>query len=173
MGYRPTLHQLELAEYQTGDPDTSLTVKVVAPTMLEAGDMNAGKRTLENGEQESAEAYLRRCMTYLAPKIKSWNLDTEDGVPVSLPSDAADGVVLGLPGSPGRDSSEWKNAAVDHLMRQDENIVLAIYHEWRLVSLPKKKDTPEGKDSTTPSTPGPGASSQEWDLTELEQQIPM
>jgi hypothetical protein len=167
MGYKSPIHQLDLPDFKSDDPGgDDLLVKVVAPSAKQSGDLNAGRRTIAEADgterEETSVEYMRRAMSYLAPKIRFWNLEDEDGTPVALP----------------RDISGVLDEQVNHLMEQDENIVLAIYHEWRMVGMPAKEDTEEGKDSETPSTDGPSASqpNAEWppaDLRELEAQIPM
>ncbi len=171
MGYRSPIHTLELPEYRGETDDDSLVVKVVAPSIREGSDLNAGRRTNEDGTEETSADYMRRAFTYLAPKIRFWNLEDGDGQPIPLPREVA------LDADPHVRSSRQ----VDHLYEQDENIILAIYHAWRMVSLPKKADTDEGKDSGPPSTPGPDASPlsersgnlSEIDIRELEASIPM
>lgn len=166
MGYRPKTHTLELASYQTGDPDTSLIVKVLAPSVKEGALITAGRATLQvDGKEveETSEQYARRCFGYMVPKLRFWNLESELGEPVALPCDVA----LDEP-----DPEKRLAKQVDHVYDQDENVILAIYHEWRLVGYAKKADTSEGKDSGTPSTDGPDASA-EIDTRELESQIPM
>lgn len=166
MGYKSPIHTLDLPDHQGETSEDSLVVKVVAPSAKQSSDLNAGRRTITEADgterQETSGEYMRRAMSYLAPKIRFWNLEDEDGTPVPLPRDVSDDV----------------DKQVDHLMEQDENIVLAIYHEWRMAGMPAKEDTEEGKDSETPSTDGPGASqpNAEWppmDLRDLEAQIPM
>lgn len=164
MGYQSPIHPLELPDFQGEDGADSLIVRVVSPSAREGGDLNAGRRTIIEKDgterEETSTEYMHRAMRYLVPKIRFWNLDDADGKPVPLP----------------RDVSGVLDEQVAHLMEQDENIVLAIYHEWRLVGVAKKADTPEGKDSETPSTDGPVASQpseREWDLRELERSIPM
>lgn len=174
MGYKSPIHTLELPDYaDPDDPANSLVVRVVAPSAKEAADLNAGRRTITNPDgttrEETQQEYTRRAFAYMAPKIRSWNLETEDGRPVLLPQDVA---------SADPDPEVRKQAMVDHLMEQDENIVYAIYHEWRLVSLTKKADTEEGKDSDPPSMCGQLESPEsDWptsaDLLELERSLPM
>ncbi len=178
MGYQSPIHRLELPDFKGETDADSLIVKVISPSAREGGDLNAGRRTVveKDGTErdETSGEYMHRAMRYLAPKIRSWNLeDTDTGAPVPLPRDLtwADDIGGKL------DQDERLDRMVEHLMEQDENIVLAIYHAWRLAGIPKKAETPEGKDSETPSTPGLDASpgnavSQEWDLRELESQIP-
>jgi hypothetical protein len=166
MGYKSPIHPLELPDFQGETDEDSLAVSVVAPNVREGASINAGRATtLIDGKEveETGEQYTRRVMRYLAPKIRSWNLEEEDGTPVPLPREV----------SPGT-SEEALDGQVDHLYEQDENVVLAIYHEWRMVGMPKKAETDEGKDSTTQSTDGPAASSisDDWDIRSLEMQIP-
>lgn len=172
MGYKSPIHRLDLPEFTAQEPgEEDLVVKVVAPSAKESGDLNAGRRTIVEDDTEREETsgeYMRRAMAYLAPKIRFWNLEYADDVPVPLPRDVGTEWPVG--------SEKRIDAQVDHLMEQDENIVLAIYHAWRLAGMPAKEDTGEGKESETPSTPGPGASpanDRPWDLRELEMQIPM
>lgn len=172
MGYQSPIHRLELPEFRGESDEDSLIVKVVSPSAREGGDLNAGRRTIVEKDgterEETSPEYMLRAMSYLAPKIRFWNLDDDEGRPVPLPRE--------LTWVEELDQDERLKRMVGHLMDQDENIVLAIYHEWRLAGIPKKADTPEGKDSETLSTDGPGASqptAQEWDVRELERQIPM
>ncbi len=160
MGYKSPIHLLELKDFQDGDE--GLVVKVVPPNVRESADMNAGRRrNADDSFAETSEDYSRRAFSYLAPKIRFWNLEDEDGRPIALP----------------RDARETPEGMVDYLYELDENIVLAIYHEWRLVGMPKPKDSDEGKESGAPSENGPGESSNNGmripDLRELESQIPM
>lgn len=170
MGYRPSAVPLELEDFQTGDLDTSLLVKVIAPTVKEGALINAGRATrVVNGEEvtETSDEYARRCMGYMIPKIKFWNLETEDGEPVPLPSSVGRDIA---------DPDERLQAQLDHLYEQDENVVLAIYGEWRLVGYKKAqrdKDSAEGKDSGAQSTNGHSASPPPLTVQELESQIPM
>lgn len=173
MGYQSPVHRLDLPDFQGEDGGDPLIVKVVSPSAREGGDLNAGRRTITEKDgterEETSGEYMRRAMAYLVPKIRFWNLDDADGNPVTLPRE--------LTWVEEIDQDERVKRMIDHLMEQDENIVLAIYHEWRLVGVPKKADTPEGKDSGTTSTDGPGASPrneqpQELDLLALERQIP-
>lgn len=166
MGYRPKTHKLELASYQSGDPDESLIVKVLAPSVKEGAQITGGRLTLQvDGKdvEETSEQYARRCFGYMVPKLRFWNLENELGEPVALPCDIA---------LDERDADKRLARQVDHLCEQDENVILSIYHEWRLVGYAKKADTDEGKDSATPSTTGPDASA-EISKQELESQIPM
>lgn len=174
MGYRPVAIPLELAAYQTGDPDTTLVVKVVAPSVREGATMNAGRGMVPDGEggerEETADEFQRRCFSYLAPKIMFWTLEDYDGAPETLPRD--------LPREAGESIEKFRARQVEHLYDLDENIIYDIWLEWRLAGVPKKADTTEGKDSVTPSTPGPGASATngmpDADLIrELESGIPM
>jgi hypothetical protein len=174
MGYKSPIHPLELSEFQGENGEDPLIVRVVSPSAREGGDLNAGRRTIVEKDgterEENSAEYMLRAMAYLAPKIRYWNLEDDEGRPIPLPRD--------LTWVEELDQDERAKRMVAHLMDQDENVVLAIYHEWRLVGMPKKADTPEGKDSETTSTGGPGASPrteqpQEWDVRELERQIPM
>lgn len=174
MGYKIKAQELELPGYQSEpDPQDNLIVRAITPTVSEGATINAGRRTKENGfdEDETSEAYQRRVMGLMAPKIRFWNLEEEDGTPVPIPL-----LAPALQLTAEEDTRTRLSRMVDHLYEQDENVVLAIYHAWRLAGLPKRKDTAEGKDSGAPSTPGPDASprsDEEWDLRELETQIPM
>lgn len=162
MGYRPVSIPLDLEDFRDEDnPENSLKVRVISPSIREGERMNAGK--LDN---ETREQFGNVCWGFLVPKIESWNLDDQDGLPVTLPR---------LVGRDIEDPQERLAAQVEHLRDQDENVVLAIFREWRLATLTKKADTPEGKASETRSTPGPDASAQMAppDLRELESQIPM
>lgn len=166
MGYRPKTHTLELAGYQSDDPDESLIVKVLAPSVKEGALISGGRLTTKvDGKdvEETSEQYARRCFGYMVPKLRFWNLETELGEPVALPCDVA----LDEP-----DAGKRLARQVDHIYDQDENVILAIYGEWRLVGFAKKAGTDEGKESETPSTTGPDASAN-VDLRELESQIPM
>lgn len=173
MGFRIQAQQLELPEYADKDnPDDSLIVTAILPTVKEGATINAGRamvpdETAEGGERrETAEELQRRVFGLMAPKLRSWNLESEEGEAVPLPRDL-------YPGN----SREALAKQVDHLYDQDENAILAIWVAWRSAGMPKKADSDEGKDSAAPSTPGPGASPandvSEWDMRELEQQIPM
>jgi hypothetical protein len=171
MGYKSPIHPLDLPQFRGETDEDSLVVKVVSPSVREGGDINAGRRThFVDGEEvtETSDQYLRRVMGYLAPKIRFWNLEDEDGRAIPLPRDLTWVEVI--------DQDERLDRMVDHLFEQDENVILAIYHEWRFVGMPVKAETDEGKDSGTPSTPGPAASANNngstVDLRALELQIP-
>lgn len=175
MGFRSPIHTLGMPDYvDEDDPANSLVVKVVAPSAREAADLNAGRRTITAADgttrEENQQEFTRRAFAYLAPKIRFWNLEDEDGMPVELPLLVAN-VEL--------DHDARLALMVDHLMEQDENIVYAIYHEWRLVSLVKKADTDEGKDSAPTSMSGRvesetnGTWPTDQDIRELEASIPM
>jgi hypothetical protein len=171
MGYKSPIHPLDLPDFRGETDEDSLRVKVVAPNVREGATINDGRATitLPDGteRQETGEEYSRRAMRFLVPKIRYWNLEEEDGTPIPIPRDIA------FP--PEASEDERLDLMVAHLYEQDENVVLAIYHEWRMVGMPKKADTDEGKDSETPSIDGPGASpnNDAWDIRELESQIPM
>lgn len=171
MGFKIKPVELELPEYQQeDDPADNLRVFAILPTVNEGATINAGRRTITTADgterSETSEEYQRRVMALMVPKIRSWNLEEEDGTPVPVPREL----------HPGHDAAA-REAQLDHLYAQDENVVLAIYQAWRLAGLPKKAGSEEGKDSATPSMPGPAASppsdEPEWDVRELEVQIPM
>lgn len=159
MGYKPVAQLLDLPDFRGDDSGDDLVVRVIAPSVREAADINFGRR-----EDDENDSYTRRAFGYLVPKIRFWNLETEDGEPVPLPRDVA----LDEP-----DPVKRLELQLDHLYDQDENVVIAIYQEWRMVGMPKKReDGDEGKENTTPSTPGPDASPP-LSIRELESQIPM
>lgn len=164
MGFKPLIHPLDLPEYAGEDFEDDLVVKVISPSIKEGQLINAGRREASGDDPgETSEDYMRRVFGYLAPKIRFWNLEDEQGNRAALPRD----VGLDEP-----DPAKRLALQVDHLYEQDENIVLAVYHAWRMVGLTKKASTDEGKENETPSTPGPDASPQ-VDLRQLESQIPM
>lgn len=169
MGYKVKPVELELPGYQNeADPRDNLQVLAILPTVKEGATINSGRGTVTEKDgterDETSEEYQRRVMALMVPKLRSWTLEEEDGTPVPVPRELY----------PGHDAAA-REAQLDHLYAQDENIVLAIYQAWRLAGLPKKAGSDEGKDSATPSTLGPGASprNDEWDVRELERQIPM
>ncbi len=174
MGYRSPIHRLDLPAYRGETDADSLIVRVVPPNVREAGVINAGQFKDDEGNfVESRQDYSRRVMTLCAMKIREWNLEDVSGRPIELPREVRDELKRN-----GVSDEEADRAAVDHFYEIDENIVLAIYQEWRLVGMPKPENTGEGKDSGTPSTPGPDESSVNGtpvipDLRELEAQIPM
>lgn len=176
MGFRVKAQQLELPDYADPDnPADSLIVTAILPTVKEGATINAGRIKIadpdaEDGfRMETSGELQRRVFTFMAPKLRSWNLETDEGEPVPLPREL----------HPGH-TPEALARQVDHLYEQDENVVLAIWMAWRDAGMPKRPESAEGKDSTTPSTPGHDASppndAPSWvppDLRELESQIPM
>lgn len=171
MGYKVKPVELELPEYQNeDDPADNLQVLAILPTVKEGATINAGRGTVteKDGSErdETSEEYQRRVMALMVPKLRGWNLEEEDGTPVPVPREL----------HPGHDAAA-REAQLEHLYAQDENIVLAIYQAWRLAGLPKKADSKEGKDSATQSMTGhdasPPSAEREWDVRELEIQIPM
>lgn len=163
MGYRPASIELDLPEFRDDvQPENSLRVFVLAPSIREGERMNGGQL-----EGETREDFGRVCWGYLVPKILRWTLEDIQGRPVALPSDVGLDIA---------DPVERLAAQVEHLRDQDENVILAIFKAWRLASLTPKRDTPEGKDSSVPSTTGHDASPRNDatpDLRELEFEIPM
>lgn len=163
MGYRPVVIPLDLPEFADEDnPGDSLRVSVVAPSVRQGERMNAGRL-----DGESSEQFANTCWGFLVPKIRSWNLEDDKGEPVPLPSQVGLDIA---------DPERRLAAQVEHLRDQDENVVYAIFKAWRIASLTPKENTAEGKDSATPSTSGHDESSPSgtnWDIRELESQIPM
>lgn len=174
MGYKVKAQKLDLPDCVDEDnPEDSLVVWAMLPTIGEGATINAGRikvpdEDAEGGlREETSEELLRRVFRFMAPKLRSWNLEDDEGRPIPLPRDLYSG-----------NTPEAITKQVEHLYAQDENTILAIWTAWRSAGLPKKADSDEGKASETPSTSGLDASrpseiSQSWDVRELERSIPM
>lgn len=141
MGFRPKIHHLTFKEFEDPDnPENSLSVHVTAPSVIEVLEMTAGRRDDENGE-----AFTRRCLGYLAPRIKAWNVEDDNGEPTPR--------------------------TVDGLINVDETMMLAILKRWRRIGEPEPAADPLDGSSEPTSTGGP-TSVPSADL-EMERSIPM
>jgi hypothetical protein len=142
MGFRPKVHRLTFKEYEDADnPENSLCVDVTAPSVIEVLQMTAGRRDDEDGEQ-----FTRRCLSYLAPRIKRWNVEDENGEPTPT--------------------------TVEGLINTDEDVVLAILKRWRSLSETEPAASPLGNSSAPTSTAGPTSVPVAQNL-EMEHSIPM
>lgn len=142
MGYRPKVHHLTFEEFEDLDnPENSLFVDVTAPSVIEVLAMSAGRRDDEDGE-----AFTRRCLGYLAPRIKKWNAENENGEPIARTAEG--------------------------LLHADETMMLAILKRWRHIGETETVKTPLDASSEPTSTAGP-ISGPSAAITEMEHSIPM
>lgn len=142
MGYRPKIHRLTFEEFEdTDNPENSLFVDVTAPSVIEVLQMSAGRRDDEDGE-----GFTRRCLGYLAPRIKRWNAEDENGEPI--------------------------RPTVENLLHADESMMLAILKRWRHIGEAVPATSPLGDSSEPTSTAGP-TSMPSADISEIEHSIPM
>ncbi len=142
MGFRPNIHHLTFDEFEDPDnPENSLFVDVTRPSVIETIEMTAGRQ-----EGEDGRTFTSRCLSYLAPRIKAWNLEDDDGQPIPR--------------------------TVEGLLDTEEDVVVAILQRWRGLGEAESAKTPLDESSEPTSTAGP-SSVPSAAILEMEQSIPM
>jgi len=141
MGFRPKVHHLTFEEFEDPEnPGDSLFADVVKPSVIETIQMTAGRR-----EDEDSEAFTRRCLGYLAPRIKAWNVEDLEGQPTPR--------------------------TVEGLLNTEEEVVVAILKKWRQLNEPEPATAPLDGSSETTLTAGP-SSGHSAAILEMEHSIP-
>jgi len=141
MGFRPKIHHLTFEEFTDSEnPENSLFVDVTAPSLAESLIMSAGRQ-----EDEDGQHFMRRCFAYLAPRIRAWNLEDDNGHPIA--------------------------ASVEALMDTDEHVVHALVKRWRRIGEAEPTTSPLGSSSAPASTAGPTGEPSAASM-EMEHSIP-